>query len=99
MPGWRKKVFERDNYTCMSCGDSKGGNLEAHHIKRFAVIIEEIIYNNLQLSIDDIDDRLKLIELICNNKEILSIYNGVTLCKDCHQDLHKGEQKSILKIE
>jgi len=29
---WRKKVFERDNYTCQKCG-IKGGKLEAHHKK------------------------------------------------------------------
>ena len=28
---WRNKVFERDNYTCMCCGDATGGNLTAHH--------------------------------------------------------------------
>lgn len=33
---WRKAVFERDNYTCVWCGDNKGGNLEADHIKPFA---------------------------------------------------------------
>jgi 5-methylcytosine-specific restriction endonuclease McrA len=26
-------VFERDNYKCIWCGDSRGGNLEADHIK------------------------------------------------------------------
>lgn len=30
---WRKTVYERDEYTCQNCGDSKGGNLNAHHIK------------------------------------------------------------------
>ena len=31
---WRKKVFERDDYTCQKC-KNKGGNLEAHHIRAF----------------------------------------------------------------
>jgi endogenous inhibitor of DNA gyrase (YacG/DUF329 family) len=30
---WRKSVMRRDNFTCVLCGDNKGGNLEADHIK------------------------------------------------------------------
>lgn len=33
---WIREVFKRDNYTCQSCGDNSGGNLEAHHIKTWA---------------------------------------------------------------
>jgi len=33
---WRKAVFQRDNYVCQKCGDNKGGNLQAHHIKSFS---------------------------------------------------------------
>lgn len=33
---WREAVFSRDNYACRKCGDSKGGNLRAHHIKGFS---------------------------------------------------------------
>lgn len=33
---WRKAIFERDNYTCIWCGDNRGGNLQADHIKPFA---------------------------------------------------------------
>jgi hypothetical protein len=33
---WRGKVFARDSYTCQRCGDSKGGNLNAHHIQHVA---------------------------------------------------------------
>lgn len=33
---WRYDVFMRDQFTCQRCGDTKGGNLRAHHIKPFA---------------------------------------------------------------
>lgn len=42
---WRKVVFERDKYTCIWCGDNKGGNLEADHIKpqsKFPKLIFEV---------------------------------------------------------
>lgn len=32
---WRKKVFERDEYTCQVCG-KVGGKLNAHHIREYA---------------------------------------------------------------
>ena len=36
---WRKKVFERDLYTCQKCGEI-GGRLEADHIKPWALYSE-----------------------------------------------------------
>jgi len=33
---WRFDVFVRDSFACQHCGDAKGGNLCAHHIKPFA---------------------------------------------------------------
>lgn len=32
---WRKSVYERDNYTCVWCGE-RGGKLNADHIKDWA---------------------------------------------------------------
>ena len=32
---WRKKVFNKNNFTCQKCKDNKGGNLVAHHIQNF----------------------------------------------------------------
>ena len=32
---WRDAVYKRDDYTCQCCG-TRGGQLNAHHIKSFA---------------------------------------------------------------
>jgi 5-methylcytosine-specific restriction endonuclease McrA len=32
---WRNEIYKRDNFTCQKCGDSTGGNLNAHHLKGF----------------------------------------------------------------
>ncbi len=32
---WKRKVFERDDYTCQCCG-KRGGNLNAHHLYNFS---------------------------------------------------------------
>lgn len=37
---WRSAVFERDNYTCLECGN-KGGILNADHIETFAKLVYE----------------------------------------------------------
>ncbi len=36
---WRTAVYERDDYTCQSCGE-RGGQLEAHHIRAYAECAE-----------------------------------------------------------
>jgi len=37
---WKMDVFFRDKFTCQKCGDNRGGNLNAHHIKPFAEYID-----------------------------------------------------------
>lgn len=44
---WRKAIFERDNYTCIWCGNNTSGNLNADHIKPFS------IFSELRFAIDN----------------------------------------------
>lgn len=83
---WRNAVFVRDTYTCQFCGH-KGGELQADHIKSFAVILEE---NNI-----------KTIEEAQYCSYLWDINNGRTLCIECHKTtdtyMHKNTPQSRKK--
>ena len=71
---WRIKVFKRDNWAC--CNHHRvGGTLNVHHIKEMAIIIKE---NNI-----------KTMEEAIKCKELWDVNNGVTLCIDCHREVHQ----------
>ena len=67
---WRSDVFERDNYTCQIC-ETKGGKINADHIKAFIIILKENNINNLEAAL--------------NCEELWNINNGRTLCESCHK--------------
>jgi len=75
---WRDNIFERDNYTCKECGE-KGCMLNAHHIIPFVKLIENIRDMSKE----------KLIMKANNFKELWNTDNGVTLCLDCHTNIHR----------
>lgn len=66
---WRSDIFYRDDFTCQSCG-RRGGELQAHHIKPFALILE----------LNDV----KTVEQAIRCSELWDINNGITYCQKCH---------------
>lgn len=81
---WRNEVFKRDNFTCQECGDNKGRNLNADHIKLFAIILKQ---NNIT-SYSQAQE--------CS--ELWDINNGRTLCIDCHEKTDTYGSKGLKLI-
>lgn len=80
---WRSDVFQRDNWTCRTCGINKV-YVTAHHINGLNKIIRE---NNIKNIID-----------ARNCKEMWDINNGITLCEECHSLTDNYRGRSIKKI-
>jgi 5-methylcytosine-specific restriction endonuclease McrA len=77
---WYEKVFERDDYTCTICGKRGSCVLHAHHTVPFNVIIQNLVKQYGE----DID-------MIKKSEEIRTLEYGITLCEECHRDLHWGD--------
>ena len=68
---WRSDVFTRDNFACVICGDSTGGNLNADHIEPFIFILTK--------------HNISTIEMALACEVLWNINNGQTLCETCHR--------------
>jgi 5-methylcytosine-specific restriction endonuclease McrA len=90
---WRDEIFKRDNYTCVKCGDSIGGNLEAHHKQSFSILFHNFINTFNQFS--PIEDKETLLRIAITHKPFYNLDNGETLCLDCHKKTDNyGRKKS-----
>jgi hypothetical protein len=87
---WKEAVRSRDNYKCQECGSNH--NLHVHHIKRFAILLQEFLFEYNQFS--PIEDKETLMRLAINWKPFWDVRNGKTLCVDCHA---QEEQHDFLK--
>lgn len=76
MKKWIKDVFERDGYTCISCGHAGGGNIEADHIIPFSKILEKLRFEQ---------GNEGLYEKALKYELLWDVSNGRTLCHDCHK--------------
>lgn len=90
---WSFQVFKRDNFTCKICGDNKGGNLEADHIKPFSKILKRFLKKYNQFS--PIEDKETLLDLAVSYKAFWDISNGRTLCHDCHIQTETYGRKAV----
>lgn len=83
---WRKKIFERDNYTCNFCGKRSAKNrhltLNADHYPiPFAKILAQY----------EIDSILKARSC----PFLWNIKNGRTLCLDCHKTTYDRRKQEL----
>ena len=79
---WYDRVKERDA-CCVECGSEE--NLHAHHIKPMAVIVRILLHEspNITTEKEKYDYLIECDELINSD-----LSNGITLCYDCHRDIH-----------
>lgn len=85
---WKKKVFARDNYTCQMCL-KRGLYIEAHHIQEFSIIFREFLNEYKQYS--PIKDKYALVALARQYSKFWDINNGLTLCKQCHDEVEHNK--------
>lgn len=79
---WRRKVFERDGFSCQKC-NKKNIYIEAHHKKAFLFLFRDFLLEYSQFS--PIEDKETLLRLATTYKPFWNIDNGETLCLDCHK--------------
>ena len=87
----RKRIKERDNYTCKICGSHS--NLHVHHQRHFSDILKEIITEHKEYDVQK--DKDKLYEIIINDSRFTDESNLITLCKTCHLFIVHGYNKTI----
>lgn len=84
---WRPLVYDRDEHKCQTCGDAKGGNLNAHHIEPLSIIVarKRSVYKP---DLTTATSRAQFAEFLIYDQEVTSLDNGITLCEACHRNTH-----------
>lgn len=78
---WRQDCFIRDNFTCRRC-EKQGGNLQVHHKKPFAILVQEA-RNYMPL--------LSVYDACMAYQPLWDLKNGITFCGKCHKKTGKNK--------
>lgn len=92
------EVLRESRFICNDCGNPDGTK-HVHHIKPFAVIIDEITGENPQLDMQDEVQRLQLVDICEADERLLDKANLVTLCEPCHINTHSANPVTVRNHE
>jgi len=82
-PSWNIPILVRDEYKCKTCNSTK--DVLVHHVRMFSLIRDLVIKNHPEVSLENIDGRYRMAELIVKEHKLS---DGITLCWNCHQKIH-----------
>ena len=83
-----KRKIRECNYTCQHCG-KHGGNLVTHHIKPFAIILDEFIKTTYSGNLDNFYHE------ITQYKDFMDESNMTVLCEECHKAVHYSDNHEL----
>lgn len=83
-----RRLIRESDFTCQCC-KRRGGDLETHHIKPFAVIFNEFLENVYDGNIDTLYWQLM------SYPDFIDENNLVVLCHDCHWKLHYTDNHEL----
>ena len=82
MKEWKKKIREKNDYTCQKCWKRGGNNEVDHYPKNFAKILK--------------DNNIKTLEDAKKCEELWNLDNGRVLCLSCHNKTKLGSKSNKL---
>ena len=80
---WTYPIMKRDNFACQECGQVH--NKHVHHVRPLKEIMDEVLGGHPELSIDNFDDKAKIVSMVI---ALHKLEDGYTICKPCHISLH-----------
>ncbi len=91
-PVWIDPIFRRDHFTCQFC-QKHGGDLEAHHIKSYSRIRDEILKQNPDVNLKTFEGKKGIaLKIVAAHK----LTFGITLCLPCHVNVHDEKRGELL---